>query len=70
MRKKHIIVTTGEPQGLIDMILLAGRGHAPHTQTAQLLMAQPCSGKISATGTAGSVGAEKTRVVLVRLIMQ
>ena len=48
-----------EAQGLIDMILLAGRGHAPHTQTAKLLMARPCSGMTSATGTAGSVGTGK-----------
>lgn len=41
------------------MILLAGHGHAPHTQTAQLLMAQLCSGMTSVTGIAGSVGAGK-----------
>lgn len=41
------------------MISPAGRGHAPHTQTAQLLMVQPCSGTTAGTGTAGSVGSRK-----------
>lgn len=38
------------------MISPAGHGHAPHTQTAPLLMAQPCYGTTAETETAGSVG--------------
>lgn len=38
------------------MISPADNGHAPHTQTAQPLMAQPCSGTTAEIGTAGSVG--------------
>lgn len=41
------------------MISPTGRGHAPHTQTKQLLMAQPCSGMTAGSGTAGSVGSGK-----------
>lgn len=37
------------------MISPAGHGHAPHTQKAQLLMAQPCSGTTAGHGTAESV---------------
>lgn len=41
------------------MISPAGHGHAPHTQTTQPLMAQPCSGTTVGTDTAGSVGSGK-----------
>ena len=37
------------------MISPAGRGHAPHTQTTQPLMAPPCCGTTAGTGTVRSV---------------
>jgi len=45
--------------GLIDVVSPAGRGHAPHTQTAQLLMAQPYFGTIAGTDTAEPAGNRK-----------
>lgn len=37
------------------MISPAGHGHAPHTQTAQPMMAQPYCGTPAGTGTVRSV---------------
>lgn len=37
------------------MVSPEGRGHAPHTQTPEQLMAPPCFGKTAGTGAAGSV---------------
>lgn len=53
-RKTHHNKQDTAPRGLRGMTSPAGHGHAPRTQTAQLLTARPCSGTTAGSGTAGS----------------
>lgn len=51
------------------MVLPAGREHAPHTQTAKLLMEQPCFGTTAGTDTAGPAG-NREEILLSNTISQ